>query len=404
MRATLLAVKKDVRQIVRDPAALAAWLAMPALMMALIAAIFGVDSGPAPQGKLLVADQDGTLASKMLLAAFDSDSLRKLVTVEKVGYEDGRRRVDRGDGAGLLVIPKGLANDYLSGKPAALTLVTNPEYRILPQVIEEVLEIELDGAFYLDQIAGAQVRRYRNGLPPGFAGERGIADDLAAVRRIARYLDPPLIDFRYNEPPPREKPRPFSAAFYPGMLMLAVFGFAQAMSDRLWRERAAGTLRRWLTASQPVSAWLAGKLLAQVLVFLVLAASVLATVGPWVSAPPHNFWMATAWCALCGVGLFLMAGAIQLSAPDQRAGAVLNFFVLFVFSMAGGTFFPFEMMPRWLAAIGRMTPNGWAVWRLREMLDGPVDPGRALSGLAMALVFCGVLFFILARRLRRWAV
>jgi ABC-type Na+ efflux pump permease subunit len=405
MRATPLAAWKDLRQIFRDPVALAAWVTMPALMMVLIMGIFGTGAAtPTPQGRLLVADQDKTILSGMLLVLFNGDELRKIVVVEPVSYEEGRQRIDAGDGAALLVIPKGMSADYLNERPVALTLVTNPEYRILPAVVEEALSIELDGAFYLQRLAGGQMRQYRNGLPQGAELEKSVMGSIGAVRRIAVYLNPPLISLKYEAPEPREKAKPFAALFYPGMLVLAVFGFAQAMSERLWRERTSGTLRRWLTTSQTMPAWLMGKILAQALIFALFAAVAFVVLAPLVSAPPHNLWMAMLWTPLCGTGLFLMASVIQLSATEVRAGTVLNAFVLFVLGMAGGTFFPFEMMPGWLAAIGRVTPNGWAIWRLREMIDGPVAPERVLTEAAIALAFCAVLFVYLARRLRRWAV
>jgi ABC-type multidrug transport system permease subunit len=66
----------------------------------------------------------------------------------------------------------------------------------------------------------------------------------------------------------------------------------------------------------------------------------------------------------------------------------------------GGTFFPFEMMPDWLAAIGRLTPNGWAILQLKAFLAGAVEPARLALTLA-GLAAVGTLSFLLAlRRLR----
>jgi ABC-type uncharacterized transport system permease subunit len=71
--------------------------------------------------------------------------------------------------------------------------------------------------------------------------------------------------------------------------------------------------------------------------------------------------------------------------------------------MLGGSFFPFEAMPAWMAAIGVWTPNGLGVARLKELLYGDVSS----AALAMAAVGIGIpaaLAFLGSwRRLRRFA-
>jgi hypothetical protein len=60
-------------------------------------------------------------------------------------------------------------------------------------------------------------------------------------------------------------------------------------------------------------------------------------------------------------------------------------------------------MPGWLAAAGRLTPNGWALSELSAILRGEAEPR------AVALAFCVVLaagaitFGLAAHRLRRFA-
>jgi ABC-type multidrug transport system permease subunit len=69
--------------------------------------------------------------------------------------------------------------------------------------------------------------------------------------------------------------------------------------------------------------------------------------------------------------------------------------------MIGGSFFPFEAMPPWMAAIGAWTPNGLALLRLKALLFGELVPGA----LAMAALGIGapaaVAFLWSTRQLRR---
>jgi ABC-type multidrug transport system permease subunit len=110
---------------------------------------------------------------------------------------------------------------------------------------------------------------------------------------------------------------------------------------------------------------------------------------------------AVLWIALSGAGLWLLMALLLIHASGYRAANILAFMVVFPLAMLGGSFFPFEAMPDWLAGIGRLTPNGWAVLELRRLLAGPLDPGRlalACAGLAAA---GGVMFPLILRRLRR---
>jgi ABC-type uncharacterized transport system permease subunit len=69
--------------------------------------------------------------------------------------------------------------------------------------------------------------------------------------------------------------------------------------------------------------------------------------------------------------------------------------------MLGGSFFPFEAMPRWMAAVGRWTPNGQAVARLKEILDGTASAAPLLLASAAMLVPAVLAVGFAAGRLRR---
>jgi ABC-type multidrug transport system permease subunit len=74
--------------------------------------------------------------------------------------------------------------------------------------------------------------------------------------------------------------------------------------------------------------------------------------------------------------------------------------VLFPMMMLGGSFLPFEMMPRWMAALGRLTPNGQGVAQLKAILTGQADPA-ALAIAALAIGMPAAALFLLSARLLR---
>jgi ABC-type multidrug transport system permease subunit len=60
-----------------------------------------------------------------------------------------------------------------------------------------------------------------------------------------------------------------------------------------------------------------------------------------------------------GVGFFAWFAALQMLFSTQKGASLLTMIVLFPLMMMGGSFFPLDALPNWLADIGRMSPNGF---------------------------------------------
>lgn len=401
MRFTLLTAIKDLKRSLRDPVGLLTWVAMPLVITGLVSLI-STGPDPIPQGKLLVVDRDKSFISSMVTMAFGQDPLSKMVQVEQVEMDAGRKQIDAGNASALLEIPKGFGDAALNRKSARLLLIVNPSQRIVPKVIEEVLSGMLDAGFYLQTSLVS--------LPKLNAGASD-ADMLRASimigqvsRQVGIYVNPPLVTLETITTGERKKPVSLPALFFPGMLMMAVFGLSQALSQDWWTEKQGGTLRRLIVTPRPLAAFLAGKIAALWLICLGVAAFGLAVAKWAIAAQAENFVFAVLWMAGSGVALYLLNLVMQMSAPDQRSGVVINQLAFFVLSMIGGSFFPFEMMPKWLANIGRVTPNGFAIARFKEMIAGTMAPGDMQISFACLSALVLVAFVLLIGRVRKWAV
>src|SRR6188508_2374378 len=163
MRYLFVAAAKDIRRRLADPAAFAFWIGLPLLLGGLLSFI-NADDGAPPRATVLVVDEDGTFSSRLLLTALERAPTMELQTVS---LDEGRRRIDDGDATALLVVPKGFEQAVLDASSASssspsqaeLTLVTNPAQQILPNIVEETLEIVVEGVFYVQQIFGSALRR-----------------------------------------------------------------------------------------------------------------------------------------------------------------------------------------------------------------------------------------------------
>ena len=78
--------------------------------------------------------------------------------------------------------------------------------------------------------------------------------------------------------------------------------------------------------------------------------------------------------------------------------------VVFPLMMLGGSFFPFDLMPAWMAAIGRWTPNGLAVTHIRALLfEQPDWQAIAIATPLLALPAAGAFWLSVGRIRRRFA-
>ena len=405
MRFILATARKDLLRIRRDWPALLLWMGIPLMVGGLLVVMFGGDA--TPTARLLVADRDGSLVARLLTGVFEQGPVGEIVEVEAVELEEGRRRIEDGDASGLLVIPERFGRAVLDGEPATLELVTNPSQSVLPGILEEMLDLALEASEMLRRLFDEPIDRILLDVDgEGSPADSTVASIATAFNRAGEgargWLLPPAIELETVALAEGEE-FDFGRAFFPGMLILALLFMATGLSTDLWSERRSGTLRRAVVAPRGAGTIVAGKWLAGSAALALVSAVGLAA-GRWafgieIADPLLAFF----WLALVGTGLLALFTLVQLLARSERGGNVLVNAVTLPLAMLGGSFFPFETMPSWMAQIGQTTPNGWALLRLRAIVDGAAEPGLlAVSAVAVLSVVI-VLGWIVARRLGSWA-
>jgi len=392
---------KDLRRMRREPVALASWVCIPLIITALFSIVFGRGEAT-PHGVLLVCDQDDTVVSGLVPGAFSRGPLGKMLTVETVEWDAGRRRIDRGDGSALLFIPAGFQEALLRNRPCQLKLIANPAQRILPNIVAETLSIAADGAFYLQTVVGDELRALADGPP----SDRTISEMSVRFNHLGtslgKYADPLLI--KLESEVRAEKPGPAGGIvglFFPGMFFMSLLFVAQGQSADIWRERASGTLRRTMTTPGRIEAFLGGKILSVAILFFILGLTAVVCASGALHIPVKDPLGGTLWVTVAGTGFYVLMMLLAVHSPNERAASVMASFALFLLAMVGGSFFPFEVMPDWLAAAGRLTPNGWALGQFKALMAGTMEQGRLmLCFLAVALVIAAALLLV-RRRVRR---
>jgi ABC-type Na+ efflux pump permease subunit len=403
MRYLLLAAEKDLRRRLADPAALAIWIGIPLLLTGLMNLVAG-DGDVTPRARVLVADQDATVVSGLLTTALGRASV---IDLQSVALEEGRRRLDAGDATALVIVPKGFQDAVLDRASSEVVLVTNPAEQILPGIVEEALEIVVEGVFYLQRLLGPALNRLVDGSSSGPPPDTDVASVSVEINqliaRLQNVLIPPAIRLTVVTGTPATEQRPppgFGQLFLPGMLFMSFLFIASGMSIDIWEEHQLGTLRRLLTTPQSAYHLLGGKLLAGMLLMTAIALIALAGATALFDIPWARVPAALAWCAFAGGALIAMMTLLQMLASSQRSAEMLSSTIVFPLMMAGGSFFPFSTMPAWMAAIGRWTPNGLAVARLEDLLYGEAALMPVLMAAAGIGVPAALAFLIAGRRLR----
>lgn len=365
MSFVLTSFKKDIARWRQDLVSTVIWITIPLLIGGLITALISGD-GIKPRGTLLVTDQDESLFSEFIAAAYTAGELAEFISVEKTSLEDGSERINAGEASGFLIIPKGFGDAFLNSEPVTLALKTNPSQTILPGIITEVTEILLDAGFYLHQIFGSEIETIKGlGDNPPDALVAAMAVALQnKFESIAPQLYPPIIELNIVEPPATEPSTPLAVLFLPGIIVMAVMFSANGLANDYWREREQGTLRRLVYAPGMLGGFVIGKALAAAATISLIGGFTLA-LGfvyhglAWAKLPSSMLWI-----AISGVALFAWLSMLQMAFSSRRSANVISGMLLFPLLMAGGSFFPLAVLPGWIAVVGRASPNGFVADRL----------------------------------------
>jgi ABC-type multidrug transport system permease subunit len=398
---------KDFRRRRRDPLSIALWIGIPLIVGFLIILAFGRNIQP--QAHVLVADEDNSLLSGLLIGALSRDAAGSPVTAEEVDTETGLARMNEGDATALLIIPQGFSNNFLLEQPAVLKLVTNPAQSILPHIVEEMLSTMVDAGFYIHRLIGDELKIFAGDPPAGtniFPDAQVAAFSIKINRimdRMSGYIDPMIINLESSVIKEEDGSTPVSIGmlFIPSILFMSLLFMAQGISTDLWIEHEQKTLRRVIASPQRVMHFLLGKIAAGA-IFILLVCLIGLLIGyVYFSLNPATLPLAVLWAAFSGIMLMAIMMFIQLLATSQRGGEILSLSIVFPLMMLGGSFFPFEAMPSWMAAVGHFTPNGWALTQLKSILIGNAEAGSLGSAFLGLLSITAVLFFLGSWRLRK---
>jgi len=401
-------VAKDMRRRLAQPAGLLLALAIPVALGGMLALAFGgTGRDDHPVIRLLMLDLDRTPLSGVLTGSSQSAEVRKHLDVRQVeDREEGLRRLREDGMAALLVIPAGFSDALLGGGRTELELVKNPSQRIMPLVAEKGVEVT---ALYLStgaRVLGEDAARLKLLFEgEGWDDSAGIAALLQTaytrVKSADDLLFPPIIEIASETAGKTTGGFDFLGWMFPGMIVMGLLFTGLTQMQDLLAEQEAGTLRRQLTAPLGAGRILLAKILG-VAVIVAIAHVLLLLIGrlafgiSWGPALPLIAVSALLVLAVTG-----FAALLYSFVRTQRQGDAYGTMAVMIMSLAGGAFFPPEMLPPWLGGLAYFTVNHWGNEALRSLASGGAWPTLsadlvALAGIGIVGMTAGTL--ILRRR------
>jgi ABC-2 type transport system permease protein len=411
MRRLLLVLANDVRRHLKSPVAILIYMAIPMVMTALIGIIFAPrteGTGLAPI-QLLLVDHDKGLASKLLLASFDVDQMKKMFQVTVTDESEGRRRMEKGKASAMIVVPERFTLDLLEAKTTTLTVVKNPAEQFLPDIVEEftsTLAVMLSGAVQAFSEEARGIRAMLDGpldaIPWDRLGpELGQAQKkMVAARKV---LDPLLLGLKEEETKAagaktRFTQRDLFSIMLPGMAVMFLLFIVQTLMRDIISEREDGKLRRMMTTPlrpmELVGARLAGGWVMGIAVLLVMVA-----VGTLVFRAQ---WGSFGYFLILGAAVSFWTAAFfglfhALVRNRNQAGAFAAPIIL-AFSLFGGSMMNPEAMPKAFLAIGIATPNRWFIDGAALVREGKFPALSLLVLVGSGLVLAALAVPALRRR------
>jgi len=373
MHFILVTVGKEMKRRFNDPGGLISAIMIPFVIGFLMASVMG-GGGTSIKAQLLVTDLDDSFISQGILGALGQDQIANMILVEKVSRDEGQRRINEGDGSGHLVIPERFGQSWLDREDVALELTVNPSQYISPRLIREMLSSLLDLGEILHKVFGEELKIISQSLESdelvGITTSAFSANITDKVSGIADLVFPPVLEVEDATPEPEGVSVGIALLMFPGILVMAAFFAANGQSSSFWTEKERGTLGRWVASPNAFSTfWIAQWFTAMVLTAVVAAPIMLAGFF-YLGISYEKYFTALAWLALTGPILFAVLSLIQVLAPSRKAGSMISTLIMFPLLMAGGSFFPTETMPKFIATIAQYTPNGRVIEPLKGYLIG----------------------------------
>jgi ABC-2 type transport system permease protein len=299
-------------------------------------------------------------------------------------YYQARQAVEDKELEGFLAFPADFTNGVMMGYGAQLEVIADAEaintraaLNGLAQAIASRVGSQYVAISATNELLGGQA------IPSSYPGQGGTAADES------------FIEFEIEKVGEVEAENP-SNYVIPGYLVMFVFFTAALSAERIVRERQNNTLERLLASSVRREAILGGtflgtaaKGLIQIAIFWVIGILVFKI----------DLGLSPAATIILSILVIIVSSAFGMMLATlvrtERSAGSIGVLVSLVLAPLGGCWWPLFILPKWMQALAKITPHGWANAGFNKLMVFGADFGAAVPEM-LALIGFAVVFGIIA--------
>jgi len=382
----------NLLQVLKDRTGLLTLVLVPLMLTFLFGNVLG---GGERRVKVAVADLDGTTISAEVVASLDPRSYE----VAKVGARAAQAMASSGEAAAAVIVPKGFAEDVLGGVDTKVAVMKDPRSMSAVAIVQAV-----DGRVQRIAANASTIRIVQGAFRDASAatGAHNVPPAPADIYTYADRIwspDPPLsvTDVAVTASKVRGSTtqavgfQQYSLGFTLMFMMFMGLGSAGGFLD----EREQGTLSRLLTTPTGKAELVAGKV-AGIYATVMLQAVIMIGFGAFVFGVPWGDDPLGVVMIITTFGLATTGLGVMISSLARTRGQVsaITAVLATALSMLGGAYWPLDIVGPAMRTIALLTPTGWAMTGLTDVVVRSQGAGQALLPsavlLGMALVFLTV--------------
>jgi ABC-2 type transport system permease protein len=382
---------KDLRLFVTDRGALIFFILFPFFFITLFVFMnIGVSEDTKLQLHIASHEAEGGL-SYQVIDALEQASEWEIVVMD---YDEAYRAVEDKEISGFLAFPADFTASLMKGEGTDLEVVTDAE------AIEDRAALLGLGQTISSRV-GAQFLVADLSLM--FLIDEGLLDptDSAAIEQLIQQViagsssAPSFITYDTVTVGEVEKENA-SDWVIPGYLTMFVFFGAALGAETIVRERQNHTLERLLASSVRREALLGG-------IFTGTAAKGLIQIilfwGVGILAFKMNIGNSPAAVIILSILMVIASAAFAIMlatlVKTQRSAGSIAVLASLLLAPIGGCWWPLFILPRWMQALAKITPHGWAMLGFNKLMLFGADFGDVVPEM-LALVGFAVFFSIIA--------
>jgi len=401
---------KDLKLFATDRGALFFFILFPFLFITMFSLMGGDSEDPRLELHLATQETAGGLSHQIIEAMETKNDSQLKPGEPKIvwdkDYDEAFQKVEDKEIAGFLSFPADFTEGVLMGSGAQLEVVADAEAINTRAVLHGLASAIASrvGSQYVAANATIELLIEQGLIDPGDTAEIEQVIQQLFLGRGGIATGESFIEFRTLKVGEMEAENASNWTL-PGYLVMFVFFGAALGAETIVRERQNHTLERLLAGSVRRESILGGiftgtaaKGLIQILLFWIVG----------ILAFNTDLGLSPAAVIILSILMVIMSSAFAIMlatlVKTQRSAGSIAVLTSLVLAPLGGCWWPLFILPKWMQALAKITPHGWAMTGFNKLMLFGADFSAVVPEMLVLIGFAVVFGIIAVWRFRTSAV